>query len=270
MAKYEIITYAINYDLKGGTANNPITYTIDTDDILLNGANKTGYQFIGWTYVDNSGDITTTIPKGSTGHKMLYATFVEIDYTITYHLDGGTLDVPNPLTYTITSSFVLSEPTKDGYVFEGWYTAMTEGEMIEAIEVGSTGHLELHARFVELVSFNFFDEGELNIDQYVVNRMYPYTEFVLTQEGLLYAKGSNEFGQIGNGLETDAARFIHITPFLGLEPGEFIEIFTFVDFRVVVLTSSGRVLIWGFQYEVSMFEFVFSNTPLDVTQILVW
>jgi uncharacterized repeat protein (TIGR02543 family) len=265
LAKYEIITYSISYDLKGGTASNPITYTVETDDILFNYANKTGHSFIGWTYTDGSGDIVTTLPKGSTGHKMLYATFVEIDYFITYHLNGGTLAVSNPLVYTISSSFVLSEPTKEGYVFEGWYTHVTEGVMIESIEPGRTGHLVLYARFVELVSISFFDEGKLNIDLYIMGDQYPYTEFVLTTEGLLYAKGSNEFGQLGNGKLQNENRWIHITPYLNLTNGETIHVFSFVGNRVLVLTSSGRVLTWGYFYKPEMSDPVFSNVPVDVT-----
>jgi uncharacterized repeat protein (TIGR02543 family) len=265
LAKYEIITYSISYDQKGGTASNPITYTVETDDIVFNNANKTGYSFIGWTYTDGSGDIITTLPKGSTGHKMLYATFVEIDYFITYHLNGGTLSVSNPLVYTISSSFVFNEPTKEGYVFEGWYTHVTDGVMIESIEPGRTGHLVLYARFVELVSISFFDEGPLAIDQYVMGNEYPYTEFVLTIDGLLYAKGSNQFGQLGNGKSQNENRWIHITPYLNLANGESIEVFSFVRNRVLVLTSTGRILTWGYFYTPEMSESVFSNVPIDLT-----
>lgn len=49
-AKWTPITYNINYILNGGTnsANNPSTYTVETEDITLEPATKTGYTFDGW------------------------------------------------------------------------------------------------------------------------------------------------------------------------------------------------------------------------------
>lgn len=41
-------------------------------------------------------------------------------YTIDYHLDGGTNHILNPVT--ITKEIYLNEPTKEGYLFLGWYT----------------------------------------------------------------------------------------------------------------------------------------------------
>lgn len=41
-------------------------------------------------------------------------------YTITYNLNGGTIEEPNPTTYTTADEFTLNQPTKDEYIFEGW------------------------------------------------------------------------------------------------------------------------------------------------------
>ena len=41
-------------------------------------------------------------------------------YTITYDLDGGATEEPNPTTYTITDEFTLNQPTRNGYIFDGW------------------------------------------------------------------------------------------------------------------------------------------------------
>ena len=46
-ANYQINTYNITYELNGGIANNPTTYTIE-DNITLKNPTKTGYTFIGW------------------------------------------------------------------------------------------------------------------------------------------------------------------------------------------------------------------------------
>lgn len=51
-AKWVINEYNITYDLNGGTAQNPITYTVE-DTITLNNPTHPDYEFIGWTTEDN-------------------------------------------------------------------------------------------------------------------------------------------------------------------------------------------------------------------------
>ena len=51
----------------------------------------------------------------------LYAHWTPVEYNITYDLDGGTLDTPNPTTYNVESEAItLNNPTREGSVFMGW------------------------------------------------------------------------------------------------------------------------------------------------------
>ena len=72
-AKWTLITYTITYaGLDGATnPNTATTYTIETDDITLSNASKTGYTFGGWK--NANGDAVTKITKGSTGDLVLTA-----------------------------------------------------------------------------------------------------------------------------------------------------------------------------------------------------
>ncbi|MBV1758754.1 MAG: InlB B-repeat-containing protein [Dethiosulfatibacter sp.] len=76
-AKWKLVTYAITYQLNGGTqaSVNPSSYTVESNDMALNDPNRdSGYGFIGW--YDNAsltGTKVTSITKGSTGDKVLYA-----------------------------------------------------------------------------------------------------------------------------------------------------------------------------------------------------
>lgn len=74
-AQYNIIEYQINYDLDGGTAENPSKYTIE-DEITLNNPTKDGYKFIGWTE-NNTTQLETNvkIEKGTTGEKNYKANY---------------------------------------------------------------------------------------------------------------------------------------------------------------------------------------------------
>lgn len=58
--------YAISYDYDGGTANNPISYSVTQDDFMLTAPTKEGYTFTGWT--GSNGDTPqkdVTIKKGT-------------------------------------------------------------------------------------------------------------------------------------------------------------------------------------------------------------
>lgn len=80
---------------------------------------------------------------------LVSATFTEAEYTITYHLDGGENSTANPSVYFVyTMTVVLEEPTKEGYTFAGWYdNANFEGEAVTHIAKGSTGNIELYAKW---------------------------------------------------------------------------------------------------------------------------
>ncbi len=66
-ANYEAIEYPITYDLDGGEANNPDTYTIE-DEIELNNPIKDGFTFAGWTGSNsNTPELNVTILEGTTG-----------------------------------------------------------------------------------------------------------------------------------------------------------------------------------------------------------
>ena len=69
-ANWQATEYTITYNLDGGTASNPATYTIESSDITLTAPTKTGFTFMGWTGTDIDGTATSvTIATGSTGNR---------------------------------------------------------------------------------------------------------------------------------------------------------------------------------------------------------
>ena len=73
-------------------------------------------------------------------------------YNIIYYLDNGTVS-GNPATYTsITETFTINNPTKEGYVFTGWSETALGSERINplTITVGSTGNKTYYAHYAEL------------------------------------------------------------------------------------------------------------------------
>ena len=105
---------------------------------------KTGYNFTGWEMT-----VPATMPAKDL---LLTAQFTLIDYTITYHLDGGTNNGSNPNTYTIESSTIyLQNATKTGYLFTGWYLESTLTTKVSEIPQGSTENVVLYAAYAQNV-----------------------------------------------------------------------------------------------------------------------
>ncbi len=152
-ATWEAITYSITYNLNGGSVSgNPNTYTIESEQIILENPVKSGYTFIGW-----SGDglvqptINVSIAKGCFGNREYNAHWVATVYSITYELDGGRVS-ENPETYTIESEDItLTNPTKEGYTFAGWIGTDVIGKATTVtIPQGSVGDRQYTATWTAI------------------------------------------------------------------------------------------------------------------------
>ena len=153
-AAFTPIVYNITYNLGGGSASNPATYTIETPDFTLNNPTREGYTFLGWTGTGlDAATTTVTIAQGSTGDRSYTATWTPIVYNITYNLGGGNLATPNPVTYTIeTPDFTLNNPTREDYIFAGWTgTGLDAATTTVTVAQGSTGDRSYTATWTPIV-----------------------------------------------------------------------------------------------------------------------
>ncbi|WP_210649045.1 InlB B-repeat-containing protein [Nocardioides sp. SYSU D00065] len=136
--------YPVTYDLAGGTgaASNPSSITIESGAVTLADPTREGYRFAGWTGTGLAGPtISVTIPAGAVGARSYSATWVAIDYPITYDAQGGTLPDGNRGTYTVeTGAFTLLDPVRTGYRFAGWTgTGLTAATTAVTVPAGATG-----------------------------------------------------------------------------------------------------------------------------------
>lgn len=69
--------FTITYNLDGGIANNPVSYTVEDETILLEEASKEDYVFEGWFTDPDFMNEIKEIPSGSTSDIELYAKFSE-------------------------------------------------------------------------------------------------------------------------------------------------------------------------------------------------
>ncbi len=73
---------------------------------------------------------------------------------INYHLDGGLNNDKNPIEYYEWSPTKLYKPSKEGYVFVGWYSDENLTYMIEEIPARSVGQFDVYAKFEILTPHN--------------------------------------------------------------------------------------------------------------------
>ena len=149
-------TYTVQFnknhtDATGTMSNQSFTYGT-AQNLTTNAFTRTGYTFAGWAtsangsvvYSDKQSVNNLTATNGGT--VTLYAKWTPTNYTITYHLNGGTLST-NKNSYTIESpDITLDTPTRTGFIFGGWFT--NNGNAVTTIAHGSTGNKDYWAKWL--------------------------------------------------------------------------------------------------------------------------
>ena len=119
-------------------------------------AEHAGYTFSGW-YEDEdcTNNKVEKIPETTEKDLLYYGKGEKTEFNITYELDGGTLKdgESNPATYDVeTPDITLKNPSKTGYVFEGWSGTgipVNEYRTEVVIPKGSTGERKYTAHFAD-------------------------------------------------------------------------------------------------------------------------
>ena len=120
------------------TSTNPSVASIDdTGKVTLN----------------QTGQVTFIATSESTGISTEFTMTVlpipSKTYTITYHLDGGVNSANNPDSYLDGDAFSFENPTKEGYIFDGWFTDAQYTNPISGITKDTTGDITLYAKWTE-------------------------------------------------------------------------------------------------------------------------
>ena len=77
----------------------------------------------------------------------IVVTYVPVDWNIRYYSNGGYNNLDNIQDITNTGEFTLLVPSRDGYVFQGWYSDEEYTNKIEKIEKGQLGNIRLYAKW---------------------------------------------------------------------------------------------------------------------------
>lgn len=139
-AKWSRNTYKLTMDPDNGEAISAKNFTVDSA-FTLPTPKKTGYKFVCW-FDTSAPDVRyNKIVAGTTGNLDLKAKWQPIEYTITYHHDGGTIKAytePLKTTYTVEDSpYVLATEVKavrNGYHLSYWCTDSLKQKKITEID----------------------------------------------------------------------------------------------------------------------------------------
>lgn len=127
--------YLITYNLDGGenSLENPISFNIETDTIILKKPTKQGYTFTGW--INEDGATVTKIPKGTTGNITLTATWTpnsNTEYIVEYYcqnIENNEYTLVDVDAKTGTTDSLTEAEIKE---FVGFHTPEVEQQTINA------------------------------------------------------------------------------------------------------------------------------------------
>lgn len=140
--------YTLTYNNNGGTGctNKQVTYNSDYGTLCT--PTRTGYYFLGWYTAASGGTkVTQTSTVTTAQDHTIYAQWKANTYTLTYNNNGGTGCTSKTVTYN-SSYGTLCTPTRTGYTFLGWYTAVSGGTQItQSTTMTSTQNHTVYAQW---------------------------------------------------------------------------------------------------------------------------
>ena len=142
--------------LENGTFDDGFTKGLykKGDKVTIVADDLNGYMFTSWKNSDgdeiSSSSITDITVDTASAHYV--AGYVKTN--ISYVLSGGGFDTEVGPGYTPGVEFELPVPTREGYVFSGWFTSSDFGikNIISKIPASATGEYTLYAKWNKIIS----------------------------------------------------------------------------------------------------------------------
>ncbi len=236
-ANFVPLEYEISYELDGGKTEreNPVSYNIESDDIILFNPSKKGHRFIGWTGTDLEEEtMEVIIRNGSTGDREYNANYEICDYTITYVLNDSEEQPAhhdNPDGFTYGDEIELSDAVRDGYRFEGWYLNKELTQRITVVDSEFDYDLTVYASWVPISYTIIFDFNGLKEEKETLSCSFG-------EEYELPVSDNINYRIYGWSYESDGE--------IAFEEGTVLSNLTLEDGDVITLYA-----IWDYKYQVS-------------------
>ncbi len=201
-AKWTPITYTIAFNADGGEGTmDSITATYDQEVTLPDSAfTRAGYDFSGWNSYkgSSSGSMTAknlTAKQGAT--VTLYAAWKgqAVPVTIDYNYEGST---PIQRTCVVGQNYnylrqedgsskfsAIQDPTRTGWIFDGWYDAAQGGtEITNQYKFSDTTPMTLYAHWLKGITVHFDGngyKGTIKDKTVLVDKVYSSLSYLLSK-----------------------------------------------------------------------------------------
>ena len=133
-ARWSANTYTITFDKQGGSGTSSATVTYDASLPVVAKPTKTGYTFLGYYDAITGGtqyydaDMDSTMTWSLDEDITLYAQWQANQYVVTFNTNQGSgAQSAVTATYGEAMPVITTTPTRVGYVFLGYYDALTGG-----------------------------------------------------------------------------------------------------------------------------------------------
>lgn len=182
-AKWTANKYTVKFNGNGSTsgsmADQSFTYDV-AQNLTANAFSRTGYTFAGWntnaagkgTSYTNQQSVSN-LNATNNGQITLYAQWTANKYTITLNANGGSGNTASvQATYASTTlTPTITNPTRTGYTFAGWYSAASDGVMV----INTSGQLQANRSGITNTSGQWIATTDKTLyAQWTANTNTPY------------------------------------------------------------------------------------------------
>ena len=174
-AQWRKNNYNIYYSgLPAGSTNpNPKTFSV-TSTVKFKNPSVPGYSFKGWYSNSKKTKKITTIYKGSTGSRTIYAKVVANKYNVSFNANGGTGKMAQKKAISYASSFTLPKNAfkRDGYAFVCWNTKADgsgapyyDAAQVSKLTTKNGGTVTLYAQWEKIAADPVVEPLQMNINE---------------------------------------------------------------------------------------------------------
>ena len=244
--------YTVTFDSNGGTSVESQEIEDGKKANRPGEPSRIGYSFAGWFIDENEPWIF--IGYDVTEDVTLIARWTINQYTITFDTDGGSAVSAITQDYD-TEVTTPSNPTKEGYTFDGWSEDIPEVMPAENLTFTATWTINQYAISYKTNEVTLF-----------ISLGNNHTAS-LTSLGRVFTWGNNSQGQLGDDTTTNRTTPTDITSQFLLTEGETIISLSLGYYHSSALTSTGRVFTWGVNGQGQLGDGTTTNrtTPTDIT-----
>lgn len=210
-------TYQVTFDSKGGTAVEAQTVEKDSTAIEPTEPTREGYTFGGW-YSDNECTMSYNFSTPVTENLTLYAKWTSTttspdSYTITFESNGGTAVETQTIEKNGTAT-KPSDPTWEGFSFEGWYldNALT---MPYEFSTPVTENMTLYAKWTAGSDVTLTLSSDANADMKKLTSLLKLESC----KKITVVKGEDSTGSLIDNITVPSGKTLEITDGVTVENG---------------------------------------------------